>query len=39
MSKFLRIFILLLIICLLLLPNFVQAMSVNMNLSNTRKQY
>lgn len=35
MTKLLNIFSILVIICILLLPNFVQATDVNMNLTNT----
>ncbi len=36
MSKFLNIICVILVILLLILPNFVQAMNVDMNLTNTQ---
>lgn len=37
MSKFLNILCVILVILLLILPNFVQAMNIDMNLTNTRE--
>lgn len=37
MSKFLNIFCIILVVLMLILPNFTQAVNVDMNLTNTRK--